>query len=58
VKPLPATRSFTVWDTSTCDGPASAAIRARRHRDASALPVDELTLTRVHAGAYLKAEIT
>ena len=56
-EPATGRRSFTVWETSTSDGPASAPIRAPiRHGDAADLPVDRLDLAGVHARADLDAE--
>src|SRR6478736_8036301 len=56
VKPLPATSSFTVWETSTCEGWARAAIRAPVDTDMPALSVHQLALARMHAGPHLDAE--
>jgi hypothetical protein len=52
--PLPATRSFTVWDTSTCEAPAFAPTLAPKF---TAIPpdlsVDRVHLAGVHSGADL-----
>ena len=55
--PDPTTRSFTVLDTRTSPGPASAATRgADVHSDTAHVVAPPLDLARVEAGAHVQTE--